>query len=75
MGILETAPDGVVTGDYHQSYFEALLPCMITANEQVRRATAKVEDRIFANPVLMEQYIKSDKLKEASFKQYVWTLT
>lgn len=75
MSILESAPEGVVKVEYYQAYFEAMLPCMVTSNEQVRRATAKVEDRIFANPVLMEEFIKSDKLRDASFKHYVWTLT
>lgn len=75
MNILETPPEGDTNIEYYQAYFEAMLPCMVTSSEQVRRAAAKVEDRIFADPAIMEEFANSDKLKDPGFKHYYWTLT
>lgn len=75
MNILETPHEGSTPMEYYQAYFEAMLPCMVTSSEQVRRAAAKVEDRIFANPTIMDVFSNSDKVKDTGFKQYFWTLT
>lgn len=76
MSILESVPEGADKVEYYQvCFFEAMLPCMVTSNEQVRRAAVKVEDRIYSNPAIMDEFNKSEKVKDFAFKQYVWTLT
>lgn len=75
MSILESTPEGTNRIEYYQTCFEAMLPCIVTSNEQVRRAAAKVEDRIYLNPKIMEEFHKSDKIRDVAFKQYFWTLT
>lgn len=75
MSVLELAPDGLTNVQYYQNCFESMLPVMVTSNEQVRRAAAKVEHRVFANTAIMDHFTQSDRVKDSGFKQYYWTLT
>lgn len=73
--IIERGPEGMSKAVGYQTCFEAILPCLITPNDQVRRTALKVMDRVFANADIMAVFGESDKVKDPTFKKYLWTLT
>lgn len=59
----------------YQSHFEAFLPCLVTSDDDIRRAASKMAARYFSDEKMMEDWGKSDKLSSSAFKQSVWKLT
>lgn len=59
----------------YQERFDALLPCLLTPNEHVRRSAAAVLDRAFTNKKVLEEWHRSETLTSFPFKEKVWKLT
>lgn len=59
----------------YQERFAALLPCLVTPNEHVRRSAAAVLDRAFTSQKVVEEWHKSETLASFQFKEKVWKLT
>lgn len=68
-------PEHKEKNEYFEESFESFLPCLVTANEEVRRLAAKVVVRVFSNTFIMESLRASKRIRSLAFKQKFWKLT
>jgi neurofibromin 1 len=68
-------PEHKERNEYFEESFESFLPCLVTANEEVRRLAAKVVVRVFGNTFIMESLCASKRIRSLAFKQKFWKLT
>lgn len=68
-------PEGRTQTSSYQERFDALLPCLVTPNEHVRRSAAAVLDRAFARRDVLNEWQKSEILASFQFKEKIWKLT
>lgn len=69
------SPYGRDPTSVYQERFDALLPCLVTPNEHVRRSAAAILDRAFANQEILANWQKSEVLNSFQFKEKIWKLT
>lgn len=70
-----TIPEHKERNEYFEESFESFLPCLVTANEEVRRLAAQVTVRVFGNKFIMESLRASKRIRSLAFKQKFWKLT
>lgn len=68
-------PPGRTASSIYQDRFDALLPCLVAPNEDVRRAAAAILDRAFARQEILEEWQASEVLTTFQFKEKIWKLT
>lgn len=71
----ESMPTSQSKTTTYQERFDAILPCLLTPNEHVRRTASKVVSRAFAKVHVMDDLCKSDKLSSLEYKRHLWSFT